>query len=333
MTDPGGLDLDLLERAAERLRRGGVVAFPTETVYGLGADATNPDAISEVFRLKGRPSNNPLIVHVTGPEMAAELVERWTPRAERLARAFWPGPLTLVLPRRATVPGVITGGGPTVAVRAPDHPMAGALLFTLGRPLVGPSANRSGGVSPTRAEHVREAFDAERVMVLDGGACAMGIESTVIDLSGPTARVLRPGVIGAAALSEALGEGVLGGGELSLPTGDGALAAPGMLASHYAPRTRAVMVDPEDLEEVCEDHGRVVVLAYSLRVEVAPPHTLVRLPAGARDYAAALYSALREADAQGADLIALTPPPTSGETEGETAIWQAVHDRLRRATA
>ncbi|MGQ0628206.1 MAG: L-threonylcarbamoyladenylate synthase, partial [Phycisphaerales bacterium] len=218
--------------AAERLRAGGLVAFPTETVYGLGADAFNPRAVDAVFTAKGRPSHNPLIVHVSGPDMAQALVADWTPAADALARRFWPGPLTLVLPRSRSVLDAVTAGGPTVAVRSPDHPTAIALLFAFGGPLVGPSANRSGGVSPTCAAHVRAGFDSSEVTVLDGGTCPTGIESTVLSLATPAApEVLRPGVIGPAELSRCLGVTVRIAAMTSQPNGP--LMSPGMLESHY----------------------------------------------------------------------------------------------------
>lgn len=330
------LDFALLEAAADRLRRGKVVAFPTETVYGLGADALNPAAIQHVFRLKGRPAHNPLIVHVSGPAMAQPLVARWTDRAERIARACWPGPVTIVLPRSDRVPGEVTAGGPTVALRSPDHPLATALLMAVDRPLVGPSANRSGHVSPTRAQHVREAFDAEEVMVLDGGACGTGIESTVLWLAEGPARILRPGVLGAERLAEVLGETVEpAAAPGAAPPASGPLASPGLLRSHYAPRTPAVMVDLDEVDEVLDGCVSAVVLSSAVSIEppADPQHRLIRLPAAAREYAAALYAALREADALATERIVITAPPLRGETSEETAIWRAVHDRLARATA
>ena len=329
------LNLVAVEAAAERLRAGGVVAFPTETVYGLGADALNAAAVREVFRLKGRPAHNPLIVHVRDAEMARGLC-RWSDRAERLARAFWPGPLTLVLPKTDAVPGEITAGGDTVAVRAPDHPLATALLMLFGGPLVGPSANRSGHVSPTRAEHVREAFDERDVLVLDGGACGTGLESTVVSLAGPAARVLRPGVIGAEALAAVLEEPVDVAAPGTAPSAAASpLPSPGMLASHYAPRTPAVLVDLDEVDELLETSPPAVVVSHAVTIEPPedPRHRLIRLPGPAREYAASLYAALRDADTLYADLIVITTPPLRGETSEETAIWRAVHDRLRRATA
>src|SRR5262245_53340115 len=231
--------------AVARLRAGGVVAFPTETVYGLGADALSERAVARVFELKGRPGNNPLIVHVASAAMARDVVApgAWGREAELLSTAFWPGPLSIVLPRSAAVPANVTAGGPNVAVRCPDHPTTLALLEAFGGPLVGPSANPSGRVSPTTAAHVREAFGDE-VMVLDGGACRAGIESTVVSLVG-TARVLRPGVIGAGEIGRVLARDVE---EARHAPQEESLASrpmesPGRLASHYAPAARTLVVE------------------------------------------------------------------------------------------
>ncbi|MGH7132776.1 MAG: L-threonylcarbamoyladenylate synthase [Phycisphaerales bacterium] len=328
-----------LSLAVARLRDGGLVAFPTETVYGLGADALNADAVRGVFAAKGRPSHNPLIVHVTGQEMARRVVApgAWSARAEKLARAFWPGPLTLVLPRAAVVPDEVTGGGPTVAVRCPDHPLALSLLFEFGGPLVGPSANASGRVSPTDAAHVREAFAADQVHVLDGGACQTGIESTVVDVTSERVRILRPGVVGAHAIAHVLGEAVEEHGSvIEAADKDGAaLASPGMLASHYAPRTRAVLVEGPELEGLLEDYEdeAVVVITHALR-EIEPPHELIEMPPDAGEYAARLYRALREADTRDVGLIIVERPPVSNtDAPGNAAIWAAVLDRLKRATS
>lgn len=341
----GALPLEAIASAAETLRRGGLVAFPTETVYGLGADAKNPDAVARVFALKGRPANNPLIVHVTGPDMAQPLTH-WSARASRLAAAFWPGPLTLVLPGRGALPESVTAGGPTVAVRAPDHPFALALLFAFGGPLVGPSANPSGRTSPTLAQHVRDGFPhalPDGLTILDGGACNAGIESTVLDLSGPRACVLRPGVLGAAALSAALGEPVA-------PAGDGSneaygdtgtpLKSPGMLDSHYAPMTPAVLVESGALSGfvAARERGeRVAAVAFSLdALGLSASHAVIPMPRTASAYAARLYAALREADAlsPAPTLIVVESPRTliAAATTEDAAVWHAVLDRLCRAT-
>ncbi|MEO1128210.1 MAG: L-threonylcarbamoyladenylate synthase, partial [Planctomycetota bacterium] len=230
--------------AVRTLRAGDVVAFPTETVYGLGADARNADAVRRVFALKGRPSNNPLIVHVADIEMARTVVRTWTPHAMELATRHWPGPLTLVLERTDGIPDVVTGGGSTVAVRCPDHPAALELLRAFGGPLVAPSANLSGTISPTTAAHVRAAF--EDVLVLDGGPCRAGIESTVVSLIDAPPRVLRPGALP----PEQLGIGT----DAAPPTQGGPLPSPGMLDRHYAPRTPLHLFD--DRSGVGVEHAR-----------------------------------------------------------------------------
>ncbi|MFI4898791.1 MAG: L-threonylcarbamoyladenylate synthase [Phycisphaerales bacterium JB059] len=322
-------DPETIRACVERLRAGGLVAFPTETVYGLGAIATDEDAVRRVFALKGRPSRNPLIVHVDGEETARRYVRHWPEEAHRLAAAFWPGPLTLVLPRSGVTPDVVTGGGETVGVRCPDHPLTLALLEALGEGLVGPSANASGGVSPTTAEHVRDAFGEDEVLTLDGGACRAGIESTVLDLTTRPARVLRPGVIGRAQLAGVLGEAV----EAHEGEAEGDVRSPGLLGPHYAPRARTrLFTNDGELEalRVGLGAGRVVVIAHG---KIAAPGgaQVLRLPSSAAGYAARLYASLREADAMGPDLIAVERPPNGAEDEGERAIWEAVLERLTRA--
>lgn len=327
----GSVPSELIDEGAAWLRAGRVVAFPTETVYGLGADALSGAAVARVYELKARPARNPVIVHVTGPAMAARLAASWPDDAERLARAFWPGPLTLVLERGPGVPDVVTAGRETVGVRAPDHPAALALLFRFGGPIAAPSANRSGGVSPTRAAHVRESFAPEEVLVLDGGACPAGIESTVLLLAGGEARVLRPGPVGAGAIAEVLGRAV--GAQTDAAGDTGGLASPGLLARHYAPRTPAVLFGEEEWPGVLGRAARVAVVTHRAR-SVPLDHVLVVLPGDAPGYAAGLYAAVREADASGADLIAIERPPAGMDASGrDAALWHAVADRLARATS
>lgn len=332
---------DEIKKAAALLREGRLVAFPTETVYGLGADAMNESAVRAVYEVKGRPPVNPLIVHVSGPEMARRVVKAgaWDERADALARAFWPGPLSIILPRasgRGGLPGIVTAGGPNVAVRCPDHPVALALLFEFGSPLVGPSANPSGMVSPTLAEHVREAFSPEVVYVLEGGACRGGIESTVLSLVGESPRILRPGLVSAAEIASILGRQVeIGAGVVVDARGEGgvALESPGMLARHYAPSTRSSLVRAEDLQAALRNDGgsRAVVLTIGAR-EIDAPHIAIEMPVWAEQYAAVLYARLREADASGAERI-LIEKPEPGDVSGDAALWEAIGDRLRRATA
>jgi L-threonylcarbamoyladenylate synthase len=315
--------------AVQRLKSGGVVAFPTETVYGLGADARNASAVRRVFQLKGRPSHNPLIVHVAGVAGARSLTREWPPEADALARAFWPGPLTLVLPRGAGLPDEVTAGSPNVAVRSPDHPTALALLVAFDGPLVGPSANPSGRVSPTTADHVRGAFDPADVLVLDGGPCRAGIESTVLRLAGGRAEILRPGLVTPAQIAAIIGR-------TPVVAGDAApgepLDSPGLLRSHYAPRHRAVLTPRAQIAaEVARAGGGVVVLL--LPGEGSPPRgaaSVIQMPGSAVEYAARLYAALREADALEPTVIVIEEPAAVGPDAG---AWEAILDRLRRACA
>lgn len=326
MPDPADISA-----AVTRLRAGGLVAFPTETVYGLGADALNDASVRRVFSLKGRPSANPLIVHVADASMAREVVAQWPPEAQRLADAFWPGPLSIVLPRAPHVPGSVTGGGDSVAVRCPDHPLTLRLLREFGGPLVGPSANLSGRVSPTTAAHVREAFSPDDVQVLDGGECAVGIESTVLSLLGGEARILRPGIIGPEQIASVIGRGVLYEVDTA-PSAGAPLLSPGLLASHYAPAARAVLADAHTILKMGRDAaGQIVALAIS-EFTLPPPHRIIPMPDAPDDYARVMYTALRMADRSRVSIIAIeTPPP--GESDEDRAIWRAVLDRLARAAA
>lgn len=332
------LTLATIHAAAQRLREGGVVAFPTETVYGLGADALSHRAVDRVFTLKGRPSINPLIVHASDEPMARRVTAAWPDRASALARAFWPGPLTIVLPKAPGIPLNVTAGGPNVAVRCPDHPIAIALIEALERPIVGPSANLSGRVSPTAAAHVRESFSESDVMILDGGPCRAGIESTVITLAdGAPPRVLRQGVITREMIAGVLGEmpGVASHLEPSAaaPTTGvlTPLASPGMLRSHYAPTAKAVLFDAGEWPAVLgrpETAGSAVVVISHIGTRTAkPPHRVITMPADATAYATRLYAALREADSVRPSLILIERP------DGAGGVWDAIRDRLERAAA
>ncbi len=307
-----------LERAAAELRAGRAVAFPTETVYGLGADAREPRAVARIFALKGRPSDHPLIVHVARAEGLAAWIDPLPDGALPLARAFWPGPLTLVGPRAAGVPDAVTGGQATVAVRCPGHPVAQALLARVGRDLAAPSANRFGRLSPTRAEHVAEEFADDDLLVLDGGPCEVGLESTIVDLTGATPRLLRPGGIGREALAAALGRPLeLAGDEV----GD-APRAPGRLRSHYAPGAPLRLVDAGELPAAVAPGE-----AALLRAAEAPAGVPVqRLPSDPSGYGRALYAALRALDATTPRAIVVEAPP-------QDEAWRAVRDRLARAAA
>lgn len=311
-----GGDPTALAEAAALLARGELVAFPTETVYGLGADARRADAAQRIYAAKGRPRTNPLIVHVRDAAQAAAWALGWDDRAAALAAAFWPGPLTLVVDRGPGIPPEVTGGGDTLALRVPRHPVAQALLARFGGPIAAPSANRSTAISPTRAEHVRDELTGRVPLILDGGPCEVGLESTVLSLVG-AARILRPGRIGLTELASVLGtpidQGPLRGIDAAAP-----LPSPGLLERHYAPRTPVVLAPRDQVEgEAPTDAAFLVTAALDRpRARVLPPD-----PVG---YARALYDALRWADQQGAPAIWVERPPV-----GEA--WEAVHDRLRRA--
>jgi L-threonylcarbamoyladenylate synthase len=323
--DPHAPQAERIAQAAAVLRGGGLVAFPTETVYGLGAHALDAAAVRLVFAAKGRPPHNPLIVHVADAAEVGKVAADWPASAARLAECFWPGPLTLVLPKNPRVPDEVTAGGPTVAVRLPAHPVARALLEAAGVPLAAPSANRSSRLSPTRAEHVLRDLEGRIDLVLDGGSCPGGIESTVLDLTTSPPRLLRPGLVSLAELEAVLGSVVL---PARLPEGC-VLPSPGLLARHYAPRTPlecAADGGAERVAEFCREGQRVGWLTFGLPRE-APPGVVVRtLPGDPAGYAAGLYAALHELDLAGLDRIVAALPP-------DAVAWQAVRDRLRRASA
>lgn len=305
--------------AARRLRAGELVAFPTETVYGLGADARDADAIAKIYARKGRPAWNPLIVHVEDIA-AARQIAVWNERAQALAERFWPGPLTLVLPGLGAVCAAVSAGLSTVAVRAPAHPVALALLRQSGLALAAPSANRSMQISPTRAVHVRESL-GEEIWILDGGNCEVGLESTVLDLGRARPAILRPGALGARDLEPLVGE-------LSAPTAPEAeapRASPGQMQRHYAPRAPLHL-----FSHLTDAHFLAVTLGAGKKLGVIAlePTTLaareIALPAEPTLYARGLYAALHELDAAGVELILVERVP-------ETPPWNAVRDRLQRA--
>lgn len=321
-----------LDEAARLLRAGKLVAFPTETVYGLGALALDPLAVRGIYAAKGRPASNPLIVHVRGVAEARALSTAWPGEAQLLAETFWPGPLTLVLPRGASVPDEVTAGGPTVALRVPSHPVARALLERVGEPLAAPSANRAEHVSPTAAAHVRSDLDGRIDAIVDGGPSAVGIESTVLWLDPASAappRLLRAGAIGRAKIEQALNTRI-GTGPASH---DAAIAAsPGLHARHYAPAGLLRLVPEARLEEtaraLARTGRRVGVLARNWAgVEDAPASfACLRLPEDPEGYARGFYAALRVLEERGCEAIAVEDIPATGE-------WEAVADRLRRASS
>lgn len=318
-----GEDPENIARAAAVLTAGGLVGFPTETVYGLGADARNPSAVARIYAAKQRPVGHPVIVHLAHAGWLELWTRQVTEAARVLAARFWPGPLTLILPRAAHVPDIVTGGQDSVGLRVPAHPVAAALLARFGAGIAAPSANRHGRVSPTTAAHVAAELGAAVDILLDGGPCPIGLESTIVDLTGARPRLLRPGSISRDALADALG---------TLPEAPDAASprAPGMLASHYAPATPVELVPAgallPRLRIDATGSRQLAVLARRAcpaDVEVACWRAL---PAAAPDYARVLYACLREADASGAARIIVEHPPTEPE-------WTAVWDRLRRAAA
>lgn len=314
---------DALCQAADVLRAGRLVAFPTETVYGLGALALDPVAVSKIYAAKGRPRSSPLIAHVESIAQARSLVSEWPEMAQKLVDAFWPGPLTLVLPRAACVPDGLTGGLDLVGVRQPAHPVALALIRAVGAPLAAPSANPFMQLSPTTALHVEEGLGSAVDIILDGGPCAVGIESSVLKLQDGVATLLRPGAIPRVLIEQVLGAPV----QQAQTSTSGAHESPGMHARHYAPRTPLMLWQRGQ----ALPPGRGVLLmrgdaagsepdAAGLSAQAALSH----MPAQAEEYARLLYARLHALDAAHHDWIAVELPPTAPE-------WAAVHDRLQRA--
>ncbi|HKB37253.1 MAG TPA: L-threonylcarbamoyladenylate synthase, partial [Gemmataceae bacterium] len=304
--DPTSPESAPIDRAAEVLRRGGLVAFPTETVYGLGANALDASAVRRIFEAKGRPANNPVIVHVAEVEQARQLVAEWPAAAERLAGQFWPGPLTLVLPRRDIIPDMVTAGRATVAVRMPAHPIALALIRAAGVPVAAPSANRSTQLSPTLAEHVLHGLQGRIDLVLDGGPTSGGLESTVLDLTS-SPRVLRPGLVSIPELDAILGPVLRP--DVVLDVGESP-PSPGMLPRHYAPRTPLECAEngarrAKELHDAGLRVGRLALPGSWLERSSA---ATVVMPADASAYAASLYATLHALDALGLDWIVVDLP-------------------------
>ncbi|MDP2078677.1 MAG: L-threonylcarbamoyladenylate synthase [Sulfuricurvum sp.] len=311
-----------VDRAASILRAGGLVAFPTETVYGLGADARNVQAVKRIFEAKGRPSDHPLIVHLAHAEQMREWAQNIPDVAWQLAQAFWPGPLTLILPRLDSVPDAVTGGLDTVALRVPNHPVALALLGTFGSGIAAPSANLYGRVSPTSAQDVREELKDSVDLVLDGGRCPIGIESTIVDLSTQVPRILRSGKITKEALHRVLGSSV------ASPSNIPVSSYPGGNPSHYAPRARIILASWDDVQqqiEAWQQRGvRVGLLASRLPNGLSQDVTWLRLAQDVDEQAYELYHSLRQADHLGLQVLVAVMPEDLG-------IGHAVRDRLRRA--
>jgi L-threonylcarbamoyladenylate synthase len=316
-------------RAAEFLRAGEVVALPTETVYGLAANALDEKAVAQIFQIKGRPAHNPIIVHVASNEMARACVAAWPELAGKLSHAFWPGPLTLVLPRSKKIPGNVTAGGATVGVRWPSHPFMQAVIRECGFPLAAPSANFSNQISPTNAEHVRSQLAGQIALIVDGGQSQVGIESTVLDLTAAIPTILRPGMIHLESLL-AVAENIQPSiSNVEHPT----LRSPGLLVKHYSPKAKLVVLDWRDEAEL---QFKIQNLKFKIEDCRVIAHT--KIPAGftaanvsviphdAEAFARALYAELHHCDAAGARLIVVEALPDSPE-------WSGIADRLKRAAA
>lgn len=320
-----------VERAAARLRAGELVAVPTETVYGLAANALDPAAVARIYAAKGRPSHNPIIVHVASRAMARACASVWPPLAERLAAAFWPGPLTLVVPKSEAIPDIVTAGGATVGVRWPQHPFMQALIRACDFPIAAPSANLANQLSPTNAVHVAKQLGDRVPLIVDGGDSNVGIESTVVDVTGAVPRILRPGMISEPSIHAAAGND-LAASEFS-PETNGPLRSPGMLAKHYSPRARVILRRWRDEADLTAQIAglnatpeQVFVLTHT-RIPLSGrlPHVSV-IPDDPEAFARGLYAELHRFDEQGAAWIVVEELPESPE-------WNGIVDRLRRAAA
>lgn len=324
--DPDAPQHEMLREAAELLRSGELVAFPTETVYGLGAHALDEAAVQRIYDAKGRPSVNPLIVHVATPKAARDLALEWTPAANALAMAFWPGPLTLVVKKRDVIPDLVTAGRDTVGLRVPSHPVALALLEECGVPIAAPSANLSTQVSPTTADHVVRSLGKHVSLVVDGGPTSVGIESTVVDVTGTIPRVLRPGMISPESI-----KAVAGAVEVATDDERGeAPRSPGMMGRHYAPQARVRLFSREERDAVLREaraaiaNGKRVgaMLFVPLGAEDIHERIMAPNPAG---YARSLYATLHELDDARSAIVFVERPPAGPD-------WDAIRDRLERAT-
>jgi L-threonylcarbamoyladenylate synthase len=314
-----------VERAVELLRAGEVVALPTETVYGLGANALDSKAVARIYEIKGRPAQNPIIVHVASVEMARRCVSQWPPLAEKLARAFWPGPLTVVLPRDRKIPDNVTAGGETVGVRWPSHPFIQEVIRACDFPLAAPSANLSNQISPTNAGHVARQLDGRIPLIVDGGQSQVGLESTVLDLTVTPPRLLRPGMIHEEALMAVTEELTQGFGD-----SEEILKSPGQLRKHYAPKAKLIILkwrDAADLASQLSTFNPQLSCHVIAHTHIPPQAGFARvsvIPHDAEAFARALYAELHHCDELGADLIVVEEPP------GE---WRAIADRLKRASS
>lgn len=307
-------------------RAGGVAAFPTETVYGLGADARREEAVRKIYEAKGRPPGNPVIVHVGDPGEAKLCAERWTALAEKLSDAFWPGPLTMILARGASITPLVSAGRETVALRCPRHPAALELLRAFGGPIAAPSANRSGFTSPTSAAHVLAELAGRIPLILDGGSSEIGLESTVVDISGDLPTVLRPGAVTLEMLRAAVGEVRVVDSTLQVTD---VAESPGQHSRHYAPRTPAYRFTVAEWPQVkmwADLHAPVALLCHDDSIHLAAPSETMCMSADAGRYAQTFYAALREADGKNLAAILVQMPKDHG------GLWAAIVDRIRRAT-
>ena len=319
-----------VKRAAKLLRAGEIVALPTETVYGLAANAFDEKAVAKIFQIKGRPANNPIIVHVASLEMAGRCVKDWPNNADQLARAFWPGPLTLVLPRAKEIPDNVTAGGATVGVRWPSHPFIKAVIRRCDFPLAAPSANLSGRISPTSAEHVRKQLGGKILLIVDGGPSQVGIESTVLDLTVSPPQVLRPGMIHAESLAAVVGKAQNEKAEVRAGVH---LRSPGLLKKHYAPKAKLVVLNWQNdaglnsqLSILNPQPSTCHVIAHTHIPSVENFARVSVIPHDAEAFARAIYAELHRCDEAGAELIVVEAPPALPE-------WSGIADRLKRAAA
>ena len=329
-THNAALFAEAVERAAELFRAGQLVALPTETVYGLAANAWDPAAVARIYQVKGRPARNPIIVHVAGLELARDCVGAWPLAAGKLAAAFWPGPLSLVLPRSPRIPDIVTAGGPTVGVRWPSHPFIQAVIRACGFPLAAPSANLANQVSPTNAAHVRKAFDGLIPLIVDGGPSQVGLESTVLDLAAAPPRLLRPGMIHAESLLAVMG--VASALRADDPSNAPTLRSPGLLPKHYSPKAKLVILSWRDeaalasqLKPLQFPADKTCIIAHSPIPLSGKFGRVSVLPRDAAAFARALYAELHQCDDSGAALIVVEAPPPHPS-------WRAIADRLTRAS-
>lgn len=326
-THTPALFADAVKRAAELLRKGEVVALPTETVYGLAANAFEANAVAKIYEIKGRPAHNPIIVHVADLNLAKQCASNWPEIADQLAAAFWPGPLTLILPRSENIPDNVIAGGSTVGIRWPSHPFVQAVIHECGFPLAAPSANPSNCVSPTNAEHVQKQLGGKLQLIVDGGQSQVGIESTVLDLTVSPPRILRPGMIDEDAIAAVIGNISSG----ATPNVSGALRSPGMLQKHYSPKARLKILNWRDdadlrsqLKSVAEKRTHIIAHTHIPSGEDWARVSVI--PYDAEAFARAIYAELHQCDEAGAELIVVEAPP-------ETSEWRAIADRLHRAAA